>query len=142
MIRNLDHVCLIVGDLKRSIKFYRGLMGLKLHKVTRIEGEYPQKVLGVKGVKISYAKLSVRASRGKRGSVLELHCWQRPRVSAKKSYSHISFGVKDLDGEYRRLREKGVKFVSKPVTAPDGHAKICFGLDPDGNRIEFIEDMV
>jgi len=140
MIKNLDHVCLIVKDLNRSIRFYRDVIGLKVSRVIDIEGEYPQKVLGVKDVKISYAKLSVPGRSGIGGPVLELHCWRRPRVLPKKSFGHISFGVKDIDGEYRRLRRKGVAFISKPLTVPDGHARICFGRDPDGNRIEFIED--
>ena len=140
MIKNLNHVCLIVKDLDRSIKFYCDVMGLRVSKVTGIEGEYPQKVLGVKGVKISYAKLSMPGKFGKSGPVLELHCWRRPRILPNKSFSHISFGVKDIDDEYKRLRRKGVRFISKPLTAPDGHARICFGYDPDGNRIEFIEE--
>lgn len=141
MIKNLDHVCLIVRDLDRSIRFYRDAIGLGMSRVVDIEGEYPQKVLGVKGVRISYAKLNVPGVSGKVGAVLELHCWRQPRMLPKKGYGHISFGVKDIDGEYRRLRRKGVRFISKPLSAPDGHARICFGQDPDGNRIEFIEEM-
>jgi len=141
MIKNLNHVCLIVKDLDRSIRFYRDIMGLRVSKVTDIEGEYPQRVLGVKGVKISYAKLSVPDRSDRDGPVLELHWWRQPRILPKKIYGHISFGVKDIDGEYRRLRRKGVRFISKPLTAPDGHARICFGRDPNGNRIEFIEEI-
>jgi lactoylglutathione lyase len=140
MIKKLDHTCLIVRDLKRSIGFYRDLIGFKVLKVTEIKGEYPEKVLGVKGVKISYAKLRMPGKAGRGAPVLELHCWLRPRVSPQKNFSHISLGVKNMAAEYKRLRKKGVRFISKPLTAPDGHATICFGFDPDGNRIEFIEE--
>ena len=140
MIKKLDHVCLIVKDLDRSIRFYRDVMGLKVSKVVDIEGEYPQKILGVKNVKISYAKLSVPDKSVRNGPVLELHCWRKPRILPNKSFAHISFGLKDIDAEYKKLRRKGVRFIFKPLTAPDGHARICFGYDPDGNRIEFIEN--
>lgn len=140
MIKKLDHACLIVKDLKRSIRFYRDVMGFKVSRVIDVEGEYPEKVLGVRGVRISYAKLSLPDKSGRNGSALELQCWRKPRILPKKNFSHISFVLKDIDAEYKRLRGKGVRFISKPMTAPDGHARICSGYDPDGNRIEFIEE--
>ncbi|MEK9722490.1 MAG: VOC family protein [Rhodospirillaceae bacterium] len=41
-----------------------------------------------------------------------------------------------VDGWYRRLRDKGVAFDSKPAENPDFDIYHCFLRDPDGYRIE------
>jgi catechol 2,3-dioxygenase-like lactoylglutathione lyase family enzyme len=73
--------------------------------------------------------------------ILELHCWKNPRIPPKFCHNHISFTVKDLDYEYKRLRRLGVKFISKPIKTPYANTKVCFCYDPDKNLIEFIEDL-
>ena len=61
-------------------------MGFKVSKITGIEGEYPQKIPGVKDAKISYAKLSMPRKSGKSAPVLELHFKQKPRILPKESF--------------------------------------------------------
>lgn len=140
MIEDFRHACVVVKDLDKALKFYRDIMGLGVFKVRTVEGEYPATVLGVKGIKLTYVKLRARKQAKDRPAVFELHYWQRPRISQRSKYNHISFTIKDIDSEYKRLRKRGVRFISKPVKSPDGSTKICFCFDPDNNLIEFIED--
>lgn len=139
MITHFRHSCIIVSNLERALKFYRDILGLRVEKILTVSGKYPETVFNKKGVKLTYAKL--RAPHDPKGSppLLELHCWQRPKIKPAGGYNHISFTVKNLDGEYRRLRKHGVKFISAPITSPDRKTKICFGYDPDKNLIEFID---
>jgi catechol 2,3-dioxygenase-like lactoylglutathione lyase family enzyme len=65
----------------------------------------------------------------------------KPKRIPKKGFNHISFTVKGLDFEYRRLSKLGAKFISVPLKSPVTNTKLCFGYDPDGNLIEFIEDL-
>ncbi len=141
MITSFRHSCAIVSNLNKSLKFYRDILGLKVEKVLTVAGKYPETAFNIKGIKLTYAKL--RAPRDHKNSppVFELHYWKNPKIKPMHGYNHISFTVKNLDGEYKRLHKLGVKFISAPIMAPDKKTKICFGYDSDKNLIEFIEDI-
>lgn len=48
----------------------------------------------------------------------------------------LGFTVEDVDAEYLRLLEMGVRVLEKPTTRPWGARNMMF-LDPDGNPIYF-----
>ncbi len=48
----------------------------------------------------------------------------------------IAFTVDDVDEEYKRLMELGVKILDPPTTRPWGARNMRF-LDPDGNQVVF-----
>jgi lactoylglutathione lyase len=54
-------------------------------------------------------------------------------------YGHIAIGVDDLDGTLARLAEQGIEPERPPYTVRDGGNRICFVRDPDGYRIEIVE---
>ena len=56
-------------------------------------------------------------------------------------HSHICFGVPNLAQAYQDLREKGVKFVSEPVSFDLGWAivHVVFFEDPDGYVLELMQ---
>lgn len=60
-----DHVCIIVKVLNRSLKFCKGLFGLKVVKIFTAEGNCPQTIYNIKGLKITYAKLRAPHGRSK-----------------------------------------------------------------------------
>lgn len=142
MIKNFRHACIVVKDLNKSLKFYRDILGLKVFKIITVKGRYPEIVLGKKGIKLTYVKLRCPNQPKNTLPIFELHYWHKPRISSKSGYNHISFTVKDLDSEYRRLDKLGVKFLSRPTKSLDGKTKICFGYDPDNHLIEFVEDLL
>lgn len=123
------------------MEFYRDLLGFRVFKVLSVKGKFLQRLLGRKGIKLTYAKLYGPNQPENSHPVFELHCWQKPKVLAKANYSHISLTAKNLDYEYRRLSRRGVRFISAPCQSPGRKTKICFAFDPDDNLIEFIEDL-
>jgi len=141
MIMEFRHVCVIVRNLDRAIKFYRDILGFKVYKIITVKGKIPETVLGVKGIKLIYVKLRTPGQPKRSPAVLELHYWRTPKIPQKKRYNHISFTVKNIDLEYKRLKKLGVRFISKPMVAPHGKTRLCFGYDPDRNLIEFVEDL-
>ncbi|MDD5496224.1 MAG: VOC family protein [Candidatus Omnitrophica bacterium] len=141
MIRSFSHACLVVRDLERSLGFYRDILGLKVARGITIEGDYPDKAFAKRGVKINYVKMLAAGQREGSDPFLELHYWIRPRKISRPNYNHISFNVKDLVSEYKRLKKRGVRFISPPATSPDKRRRLCFAFDPDNNLIEFIEDI-
>ena len=55
--------------------------------------------------------------------------------------SHIAFTVEDLDSLYVKLLDEGIQFISTPLTAPDGLAKVAFCRDPAGTYLELVEEL-
>ena len=141
MIKKFRHTCIVVRDLDKSLKFYRDVMGLKVFKILTVKGKYPETVLNIKGVKLTYVKMHSPNQPKNSPPIFELHYWINPRRLSRAGYNHISFTVENIDHEYKRLSKLGIKFISKPIKAPDRKTKICFGYDPDNNLIEFVEEL-
>jgi len=139
VVNGFGHVCLLVRNLEQSLAFYRDLLGLVVVRRRTVEGEYPETAFGLKGVRIAYAKLRCPGSRTAGSAFLELQEWRKPKRRPAAGSHHISLLVADLGREYRRLRRRGVRFIAEPVTSPDRTTALCFGYDPDGNLIEFVE---
>jgi len=141
MIKGFRHVGVVIKDMQKALGFYRDILGLKVEKVITLKGTHLEKIFNKKGIVLRYAKLYAPSQHKKDAPVFELHCWEKPKIIPKKGYNHISFTVKNLDFEYKRLSKLGVKFISAPLKSPVTNTKLCFGYDPDGNLIEFIEDL-
>ena len=141
MLIKFRHACVLVKDLDRSLRFYRDILGFKVYKIITVKGKIPETVLGVKGIKLTYVKLRAPGQLKGSPAVLELQYWHTPKAPQKKRYNHISFTVKNIAREYKRLKKMGARFISKPMVAPHGKTRLCFGYDPDRNMIEFVEDL-
>lgn len=139
MIKEFGHVCVLVKDLERALSFYRDRLGLEVVRQCTVEGKYPETAFRMKGVSITYVKLRCPGRPGKSPALLELQHWKRPKRLPAAGLHHISFIVDGLEREYRRLRRRGVRFLSGPVRSPSGDTMLCFARDPDGNLIEFVE---
>lgn len=48
----------------------------------------------------------------------------------------LSFTVEDIEAEYHRLLEMGIKIIEKPTARPWGAVNMSF-YDPDGNIVYF-----
>jgi len=54
-------------------------------------------------------------------------------------YGHIAVTAGDLDGALQRLAGQGIGPERPPYTVREGGNRLCFVRDPDGYRIELIE---
>ena len=140
MIRDFRHVCIIVGNLERSLRFYRDVLGLKVSKILTVEGKELQELFHLKKAKLTYAKLYTPRQSRKNPPIFELHYWHTPARRPQRGFNHISFTVDHLSREYKRLKESGVRFISGPKKVSYSRSRICFAYDPDHYLIEFIED--
>ncbi|MCM8783708.1 MAG: VOC family protein [Candidatus Omnitrophica bacterium] len=141
MIKGFRHTCILVKDLEKSLKFYRDILGLRIERIIELEGKYPERILGVKGIRLIYVKMRSRNQTQNSPPIFELHYWKKPKINIKSGYNHISFTVKNLDDEYKRLKRLGVKFISSPTKTPYNNTKVCFCYDPDKNWVELVEDL-
>jgi lactoylglutathione lyase len=54
-------------------------------------------------------------------------------------YGHIAITTPDLDRTLAQLAEQGIEPERPPYTVRAGGSRLCFVRDPDGYRIELIE---
>ena len=143
MILNIRHTGLVVHDLQRSIKFYEEL-GLKIWRHEIESGVYIDKVVGISGVKIEWAKM-----RCPDGSLLELlqyhsHPDDKPPLDTPANQlgcSHIAFTVDDIENLCVQIIRLGGSLVNQPSLSTNGLVKVAYCHDPDGVLIEVVEEI-
>lgn len=113
MISQLGNVTVVVKDLKRSLKFFRDVLGLRL---------------------AFYDKKHdwVCFDAGKTTFSLTVP-WNKASRKLVGVETGVSFLVSDIEGTCRALKKKRVKFSFGPREEPWGGLLANFH-DPDGNR--------
>lgn len=141
------HVGINVTDLDRSIAFYE-LLGFRLLEDKHVETPTVGAAFMVEGGDhLRFAHMRIGESESE--AMLDLVQWINPPMPgrAEPSLSHpglcrFSIITDDVDAEYERLTQAGVRFLQPPhVARPDGAArgwKLLFGEDPDGTLFHFI----
>jgi len=121
------HTMIRVGDLDRSIAFYTGLLGMSLlRRQDYPEGRFTLAFLG-------YGPESEQ-------TVLELtHNWETNSYDLGTGFGHLALGVPDIYAACEALAAAGAKIVRAPGPMKHGSTVIAFVEDPDGYRVELIE---
>jgi len=63
----------------------------------------------------------------------------RPLANTDLGIVRLCLVSRDLKGDYARLKEQEVKFLSAPQACKDGLADIAICVDPDGTLIELLQ---
>jgi lactoylglutathione lyase len=117
MLNKIEGITLLVSDLKRSIEFYRDILGLRVNKESENKIEFSRK-------DSTNTKLIVELDNSKLNQ-------------NNKSSVIITFSVSDLNTVYNNLTEKKVNFHKK--LSDDASGKNTIILDPDGYLISLTE---
>jgi lactoylglutathione lyase len=122
------HTMLRVGNLDRSIAFYRDVMGMELFSRRDYpEGKFTLAFLG-------YARNPEQAE-------IELTFnWDVASYELGTAYGHVALGVDDIHAVCERIRGAGGKITREPGPMKHGTTVIAFVQDPDGYKIELIEE--
>ena len=122
------HTMIRVGDLDKSIAFYRDVLEMSLIK----KKDYP-------GGKFTLAFLGYADQPD--GATLELtYNWDTSEYDLGDGYGHIAIGVEDIHGTCDRIKAAGGRVVREPGPMKHGTTVIAFVEDPDGYKIELIQD--
>jgi lactoylglutathione lyase len=108
---------LLVSDIKRSIEFYRDILGLRVNKESENKIEFSRK--DSTNTKLIVELDNSKSNQNNKNSVI------------------ITFSVSDLNTLYNNLTEKKVNFHKK--LSDDESGKNTIILDPDGYLISLTE---
>ncbi len=141
-MKKVRHIGIVVADLKKSLRFYQNFLGFKPIKEMTEQGNFIDKILGLKGTKVKTIKL-----KGDGETLIELLYYysESDRLEANEifcpGYSHFALTVNDLNQKYQKLKNQGIEFVSEPQVSPDGGVKVVFCRDFEGNYLELVEEL-
>ena len=122
------HTMLRVGDLNRSIDFYTNTLGMKLLRTKdNPEYKYTLAYLGYEN-NPEQAELELTYNYGVSG------------YEMGTAYGHIALSADDIVATCNRIREKGGKITREPGPVKGGTTVIAFVEDPDGYKIELIQE--
>ncbi len=121
------HTMLRVGDLERSIAFYRDVMGMQLlHTTDRPEQRYSLAFVG-------YGDEAT-------GAVLELtYNYGVESYDLGGGFGHVAIEVPDAAAACAAVRDRGGTVTREAGPVKGGSTVIAFVQDPDGYKIELIE---
>lgn len=124
----LLHTMLRVGDLERSIKFYTEVLGMRVLR----RSENPE---------YKYSLAFVGYDDEDKTAVIELtYNWGVSQYDLGSAFGHIAIGVDDIYATCDAVKAAGGKVTREPGPVKGGTTVIAFIEDPDGYKIEFIEN--
>ena len=122
------HTMLRVGDLERSIDFYTNVLGMRvLRRTDRPDQRYTLAFVGY-GDEQSNAVLELTYNYGVSS------------YDPGTGYGHVAIAVPDASAACAAVRAKGGNVTREAGPVKGGTTVIAFVQDPDGYKIELIED--
>ena len=139
----VSHVGLCVSDLERSLRFYTEGLGFETAEGWDIRGPLAR-LAEVDGDMLCRSQMIVKGP-----AKLELLGWTSPPAEGDAltrrnqiGFTHLSVHVEDLPSVAERLVALGGTLLESTrlrIPMPDGPMDVLFVADPDGVRVELIE---
>ena len=132
----MDNVGIVFEDLAPAIAFFAEL-GLELQGEMTIEGDWSDRVVGLKGQRVDIAMM--RTPDGKTG--VELMRYQKPKAipgvpkdapANTLGIRRIMFAVDDIDDVVDRLRSGHRAELLGEIAQYEDVYRLCFVRGPDG----------
>lgn len=126
-MRRILHAMLRVGDMHRSVDFYTRVMGMKVIRIfEQPEQKYSLAFLGY-GDEPSTCVLELTHNHGV------------SQYDLGTGYGHIAIGVKDCYKACADIKALGGRIVREAGPLKGSIEVIAFIVDPDGYRIELVQ---
>ena len=121
------HTMLRVGDLERSLDFYTNVLGMRvLRRTDRPDQRYTLAFVGY--------------GDERENAVLELtYNYGVDAYDLGNAYGHVAIAVPDAKAACDAVRAKGGNVTREAGPVKGGTTVIAFVQDPDGYKIELIE---
>lgn len=143
-IKRLDNVLIVVEDLEAAKAFFSEL-GMQLEGETRVEGEWVDRVVGLKNVQNDIAMMRTPDGHGR----IELAKFITPEPTRAGSEEpavntlgirRIMFAVDDIDEVLDRLRSLGAELVDEVAQYEDEY-RLCYVRGPEGIIVGLAEEL-
>ena len=142
-IQRMEHVGIVVDDLAAATTFFVEL-GLKLQGEGQGEGDWVDRIVGLKGVRTEFAMLETPDGHGR----LELIEFHTPSAQGgdlnapanTRGIRHIAFIVDDLDAVVASARARGAELVGEVERYGDIF-RLCYIRGPEGIIVELAEQI-
>ena len=140
MVRNFDHVTIVVRDVEAAKHFF-ALLGFKEVKSVVISGEVMEAYMGLKGIEAEHVTLAIENPH----TEVQLLRYRYPEMIVdadilkpnKLGFNHICLAVDDLKAEIAKLTAAGVRLRNKMM---DFHSrKLVFVYGPENITVELAE---
>jgi catechol 2,3-dioxygenase-like lactoylglutathione lyase family enzyme len=138
-VHRMDHVGVVVEDLPAAVAFFVEL-GLELEGETTVEGEFPDRLLGMEGVRADIAMMRVPGGPDR----VELSVFRHPGATHPAPRApvnvpgipRLTFVVDAVEETFERLRSHGAELVGEVAEYEDiyrygyvrGPAGVVIGL--------------
>lgn len=130
----LNNVRLLVRDFDNCFKFYSEKMGLKV-TWGKLGGEYASFDIGIESNKmgLSIFKSDLMAKTlGNFDLQLPFYCREKTAIVIQ---------VESVDEVYRKLTERGVEFINKPIDIAAWGSRVAHFRDTEENLIEIYSEL-
>jgi catechol 2,3-dioxygenase-like lactoylglutathione lyase family enzyme len=142
-VRRLDQVGVVVEDLPAAAAFFTEL-GLEREGETTVEGEFPDRLLGLDGVRADIVVLRTPDGHNR----LELSTFHSPAATSSAPHApvntpgipRLTFVVDAVDEALQRLRPHGAKLLGE-VAEYKGVYRYGYVRGPDGIIIGLVEEL-
>jgi lactoylglutathione lyase len=122
MFQKVDYIMIIVSDMKRSVEFYRDIIGLQ------VKFESPEWTEFLTG------ETTLALHGGGEGG-------ERLRGKKRAGKCTIGFNVENVDQTFTELKALGVSFIMEPQAREGEPIKLAVAVDPDGFEITFAQNV-
>lgn len=134
-VKHLHHTSVVVEDLPSAVRFFKAL-GMAVEGRTPIEGEWVDRINGIKGLKVEIVMMRTPDGHGR----LELTKFRKPKLTRTTPKSpppntlglrSVMFEVDDLNRTLARLNKKGATLVGE-VAQYEHLCRLCYVRGPAG----------
>jgi catechol 2,3-dioxygenase-like lactoylglutathione lyase family enzyme len=142
-IQRMDHVGVVVDDLKAATEFFVEL-GLEVQGEASVGGGWVDRTVGLHGVRADTVGLKTRDG----STWLELSKFHsptnpgddQPSLPNARGLRHVAFVVDDIDAVVGGLRSRGGELVGEVVRYEDSY-RLCYVRGPEGIIVELAEQI-
>jgi catechol 2,3-dioxygenase-like lactoylglutathione lyase family enzyme len=142
-IQRMDNVGVVVEDLEAAIAFFVEL-GLELEGKATVEGEVPDRLVGLDGIRCDVAMVRTPDGHGR----LELMKFHTPDAVSTEPNApanalgirRIMFAVDDIDAAVAGLRARGSELMGEVVQYEDSY-RLCSVRGPEGIIVALAEQL-
>lgn len=143
MINGVRHTGIVVNEIENAIKFWVNLLGFKVVMDQIEEGEFIDKLLGLKNVSVRTVKLAAQD-----GSLVELlHFISHKSLPTwdgnpyKTGLTHIAFNVADISNMVSILEQNGYSQINRYQKSLSGKVLVCYVKGFEGLLLELVEQL-